>query len=262
QPGVDPLDEVVYERRSSAITNPDGSIVFKMDGAEIPRGWSQLATDIVISKYFRKAGLHGDKDRGETSVREVVYRIAHTIRSAGEEFGGYFATRADAETFEAELSYLLVNQVGAFNSPVWFNCGLWHEYKIPGGGGNWAWNMDAERAGAEGAKALRSTGPSAYGVDRPDDVYETRGAYERPQCSACFIQAVGDDLMSIYELVKSEARLFKYGSGTGSNFSPIRGKQEKLSGGGTSSGLMSFLEVFDRAAGATKSGGTTRRAAK
>ena len=224
-----------------------------MDGAEIPRDWSQLATDIVISKYFRKAGLFNDKDRGETSVRQVVYRIAHTIRAAGVEFGGYFATRSDADAFEAELSYLLVNQVGAFNSPVWFNCGLWHEYEISGGGGNWAWNMDAETAK-----------PASNGErqDAPSDVYETRGAYERPQCSACFIQAVNDDLMSIYELVKSEARLFKYGSGTGSNFSPIRGKQEKLSGGGTSSGLMSFLEVFDRAAGATKSGGTTRRAAK
>jgi ribonucleoside-diphosphate reductase alpha chain len=260
RPGVDPLDEVVYERRSSAITNPDGSIVFKMDGAEIPTGWSQLATDIVISKYFRKAGIHGDKDVGETSVRQVVYRIAHTIRSAGDAFGGYFATRSDADAFEAELSYLLVNQIGAFNSPVWFNCGLWHEYEISGGGGNWAWNMDADAGRAKTAKARG--GASAYGTQLDVDVYETRGAYERPQCSACFIQAVGDDLMSIYELVKSEARLFKYGSGTGSNFSPIRGKQEKLSGGGTSSGLMSFLEVFDRAAGATKSGGTTRRAAK
>ena len=257
RPGVDPLDEVVYERRSSAITNPDGSIVFKMDGAEIPEGWSQLATDIVISKYFRKAGLFGSKDRGETSVRQVVYRIAHTIRAAGEEFGGYFAARTDADAFEAELSYLLVNQVGAFNSPVWFNCGLWHEYQISGGGGNWAWNMDAD-----GATRARGTHGADARSPQVSDVIETRGAYERPQCSACFIQAVGDDLMSIYELVKSEARLFKYGSGTGSNFSPIRGKQEKLSGGGTSSGLLSFLEVFDRAAGATKSGGTTRRAAK
>ena len=130
--GIDPLDDVVYERRSSTITNPDGSVVFKMDGAEIPASWSQLATDIVISKYFRKAGLHGDKDRGETSVRQVVHRIAHTIREAGEDFGGYFATKADADAFEAELSYLLVNQYGAFNSPVWFNCGLWHEYEIAG----------------------------------------------------------------------------------------------------------------------------------
>jgi ribonucleoside-diphosphate reductase alpha chain len=232
-PGTDPLDAVVYERRTSTITNPDGSIVFKMEGAEVPTGWSQLATDIVISKYFRKAGLNGDKDKGETSVRQVVRRLAHTIRVVGHD---YFATKADAETFEAELSHLLVNQYGAFNSPVWFNLGLWHEYGITGSGGNWAWT--------------------------DGDVAETKTAYERPQCSACFIQAVKDDLMSIYDLVKAEARLFKYGSGTGSNFSTIRGKQEKLSGGGTSSGLMSFLEVFDRAAGATKSGGTTRRAAK
>ena len=236
--GIDPLDAVIYERRSSAITNPDGSIVFKMDGAEVPTSWSQLATDIVISKYFRKAGLRGDKDAGETSVRQVVSRLARTVRRAGDEFGGYFASKADAETFEAELSYLLVRQYGAFNSPVWFNLGLWHEYGIEGSGGNFAWDDCAQA------------------------VVEAKTAYERPQCSACFIQAVRDDLMSIYELVKSEARLFKYGSGTGSNFSPIRGKQEKLSGGGTSSGLMSFLEVFDRAAGATKSGGTTRRAAK
>ncbi len=236
--GSDPLDQVAYERRSSAITNQDGSVVFKMDGAEVPAGWSQLATDILISKYFRKAGLHGDKDVGETSVRQVVHRLAHTIRRAADDFGGYFATKTDADAFEAELSYLLVHQYGAFNSPVWFNLGLWHEYGIAGSGGNWAWDFDSS------------------------DVAETEVAYERPQCSACFIQAVKDDLMSIYDLVKSEARLFKYGSGTGSNFSTIRGKQEKLSGGGTSSGLMSFLEVFDRAAGATKSGGTTRRAAK
>ncbi len=236
--GVDPLDEVTYERRSSMITNPDGSIVFKMEGAEIPAGWSQLATDIVISKYFRKANLHNKKELGETSVRMVVGRIAKTIRQAGERFGGYFATEAAANTFEAELAYILVNQIGAFNSPVWFNCGLWHAYGIEGSGGNYAWDFKKEA------------------------VIETKNAYERPQCSACFIQSAQDDLMSMYDLIKAEARLFKYGSGTGSNFSAIRGKQEKLSGGGTSSGLMSFLEVFDRAAGATKSGGTTRRAAK
>ncbi len=257
QPGVDPLEAgspgeggkpLVYERRSSIITNPDGSIVFKMEGAEIPTGWSQLATDIVISKYFRKAGLHGNKDVGETSVRQVVHRIAHTLRDAGERFGGYFASEADADTFEAELGWLMLHQYGAFNSPVWFNCGLFHEYGIAGSGGNWA-------ASVLGAEA----GPSGNAID---GVFQTSNAYERPQCSACFIQRANDDLMSIYELMKSEARLFKYGSGTGSNFSQIRGRQEKLSGGGTSSGLMSFLEVFDRAAGSTKSGGTTRRAAK
>ncbi|MEO8799325.1 MAG: vitamin B12-dependent ribonucleotide reductase [Polyangiaceae bacterium] len=242
--GNDPLDAVVYERRGSAISNPDGSVVFKMDGAEIPATWSQLATDIVISKYFRKAGIHGDKHRGETSVKQVVHRIAHTIRAAGEQYGGYFATAADADAFESELSFLLVNQYGAFNSPVWFNCGLFHEYGIEGSGGNWAWD---------------TTAANDAGIEA---VTETANAYGRPQCSACFIQQASDDLMGIYELVKAEARLFKYGSGTGTNFSVIRGKQEKLSGGGTSSGLMSFLEVFDRAAGATKSGGTTRRAAK
>ena len=238
QPGDDAFSGIVWERRQSVITNPDGSIVFKMLGAEIPEGWSQLATDIVVSKYFRKAGLFGDKSQGETSVRQVVHRISHTIRAAGEKMGGYFATKKDAETFEAELTWLLVNQYGAFNSPVWFNCGLYHEYGIEGSGGNWSWSDSLEK------------------------IQETTNAYEQPQCSACFIQAVPDDLMGIYELIKNEARLFKYGSGTGSNFSSIRGKQEKLSGGGTSSGLMSFLEVFDRAAGATKSGGTTRRAAK
>ena len=265
RPHVDPLEsgapglptatgqptELVYERRSSIITNPDGSIVFKMEGAEIPSTWSQLATDIVISKYFRKAGLHGDAKQGEKSVRQVVHRIAHTIREAGDEFGGYFATKADADAFEAELSFLMTHQVGAFNSPVWFNCGLWAQYGITGSGGNWAVSL--------------ARGGSAHGTREGlghTEVIETDNAYERPQCSACFIQASTDDLMGIYELIKSEARLFKYGSGTGSNFSSIRGRQEKLSGGGTSSGLMSFLEVFDRAAGATKSGGTTRRAAK
>ncbi|AKF10436.1 vitamin B12-dependent ribonucleotide reductase [Sandaracinus amylolyticus] len=236
--GVEPLDEIIYELRDSVITNPDGSVVFEMRGAEIPEDWSQLATDIAVSKYFRKAGVKGDAKKGETSVKMLVHRIARTVREAGEAQGGYFATKEDADAFEAELSYLLVTQRAAFNSPVWFNLGLYQRYGIEGQGGNWAWD------------------------EKKDDVLETTNAYERPQCSACFIQSVGDDLMGIYELVKNEARLFKYGSGTGTNFSNLRGRQEKLSGGGTSSGLMSFLEVLDRAAGATKSGGTTRRAAK
>jgi len=238
RPGHDPIAEVTWERRTSVITNPDGSVVFKLEGAEVPAGWSQLATDIVVSKYFRKSGLYGQKEMGETSVAQVVERVARTIREAGESFGGYFATKADADTFQAELTFMLLNQYGAFNSPVWFNCGLWHRYQISGSGGNYAWNPTTNQ------------------------IFETTNAYEQPQCSACFIQKVEDDLMSIYGLVKTEARLFKYGSGTGTNFSALRGRQEKLSGGGTSSGLMSFLEVFDRAAGATKSGGTTRRAAK
>ncbi len=236
QEGVHPFDQIEWDRRKSVISNPDGSVVFKMEDAEIPKSWTQLATDIVVSKYFRKAGV--TSVGGETSVRQVVKRIAHTIRRAGEELGNYFATPEDAEAFEMELTHLLVTQKAAFNSPVWFNCGLYHEYGIKGSGGNWFWN------------------PKTGTVERTTD------AYSHPQCSACFIQSVGDDLMSIFDLVKAEARLFKYGSGTGTNFSKLRGRQEKLSGGGTSSGLMSFLEVLDRGAGATKSGGTTRRAAK
>ncbi|MCG8556765.1 MAG: vitamin B12-dependent ribonucleotide reductase [Proteobacteria bacterium] len=236
--GIEPLDEPESEQRDSVISNPDGSVVFELKGIDVPRAWSQLATDIAVSKYFRKAGIKGDPNRGERSARELVHRVTRTIRDAGERLGGYFEGRDDAEVFEAELSYLLIHQMAAFNSPVWFNCGLFQRYGIEGSGGNFAWDPDT------------------------DSILETANAYERPQCSACFIQSVSDDLMSIYELVKTEARLFKYGSGTGTNFSPLRGRQEKLSGGGTSSGLMSFLEVFDRAAGATKSGGTTRRAAK
>lgn len=236
-PGTDALDTAEYEKRSCAIRNPDGSAVFEMPDIEVPRHWSQLAGDILISKYIRKAGLP-EAPGHETSVRQVLRRIARTIRHAGETLGAYFDAPADAEAFEQELTWLLLYQRAAFNSPVWFNCGLFHEYGISGGEGNWAWNPAAGR------------------------VVEQTNNYKHPQCSACFIQSVGDDLMSIFGLVKREARIFKYGSGTGTNFSNLRGRQEQLSGGGTSSGLMSFLEVFDRAAGATKSGGTTRRAAK
>ncbi len=236
--GSPPLKSTQWDERTSTITNPDGTVVFRLDKVEVPSSWSQLATDIVVSKYFRKSGLYGRKELGETSVAQVVERLASTIREAGDRLGGYFAAKADADAFQDELTYLLVHQIGAFNSPVWFNCGLWHRYQIDGSGGNYAWDPGT------------------------DSIVETENAYEHPQCSACFIQSVQDDLMSIYDLVRTEARLFKYGSGTGTNFSALRGRQEKLSGGGTSSGLMSFLEVFDRAAGATKSGGTTRRAAK
>ena len=244
KPGTNPLDAVTYEKRSSVISNTDGSTVFKMENAEVPKSWSQLATDIVVSKYFRKAGVplpagQAGGTGSETSARQVVHRVAHSLRKAGEEFGGYFRSLEDADAFEAELSYILITQRGAFNSPVWFNCGLAETYGIrSGSGGSYYWDF------RKGAPSL------------------TKDSYSHPQCSACFIQKVEDDLMSIFDLVKNEARLFKFGSGTGSNFSKIRGKQEKLSGGGTSSGLMSFLEVLDRGAGATKSGGTTRRAAK
>ena len=235
-PGEDPLDQVTYEGRSSVITNPDGSEVFRMDDAEVPSSWSQLATDIVVSKYFRKRGV--PKTGHETSVRQVVHRVARTIRESGEELGGYFDNEKDADAFEAELAHHMVHQMGAFNSPVWFNCGLYHAYGIKGREGHWYWDRKRDR------------------------VVEAKDSYSHPQCSACYIQSVDDDLESLFDLVKNEARLFKYGSGTGTNFSRIRGNMEKLSGGGTSSGLMSFLEVLDKGAGATKSGGTTRRAAK
>src|SRR5438094_2444259 len=231
------FDQVESTRRPAKISGADGEVVFKMDDAEVPAEWSQLATDVAVSKYFRKAGVPTSSG-AEESMRQLVRRVAHTLRSAGEEQGGYFATPQDAEAFEAELTYYLVHQVGAFNSPVWFNCGLWHEYKIKGSGGNYAVDL--------------ATGTA----------YVTDDAYSRPQVSACFIQSCNDDLDSIFSLVHDEARVFKYGSGSGTNFSKLRGKMERLSGGGTSSGLMSFLEVLDRAAGATKSGGITRRAAK
>ena len=236
-PKQDPLDAVTYDRRSTLITEPDGTEVFRLDDFEVPSNWSQLATDIVASKYFRKRGVP-DTDH-ETSVRQVILRVARTISKAGANFGGYFDTKKDAAAFEAELTHRLVNQMGAFNSPVWFNCGLSQEYGIKQeGSGHWFWDTKRDR------------------------IAQTKDAYSHPQCSACYIQSVGDDLMSIFELLKNEARLFKCGSGTGTNFSKIRGAMEHLSGGGTSSGLMSFLEVFDRGAGATKSGGITRRAAK
>ena len=233
--GVNPMDSVVFTRRRSVITEPNGDIVFEMDGVEVPESWSQLATDIVVSKYFRKAGV---PDTGhEVSVKQVVGRIVKAIRGYGES-QGYFRTGRDAEIFEDELTLLLVTQRGAFNSPVWFNCGLYEAYGIEGSPGNWHYVEDQKEAVA---------------IDN---------SYEHPQCSACFIQRVDDSLMSIFDLVKKEARVFKYGSGSGTNFSRLRSKYEHLSGGGTSSGLMSFLEVFDKGAGATKSGGTTRRAAK
>lgn len=234
--GQDPYAQVKWTKRASAISDASGGKVFQADSVEVPESWSQLATDIAVSKYFRRTGV--PKTGGETSVKQMVHRVAHTIARAGADFGGYFASPKDAEQFESELVHILLTQKGAFNSPVWFNLGLFHEYGIQGSGGNWAWSF-------------KGNAP-----------FETSNSYENPQCSACFIQKVDDDLMSIFDLVKNEARIFKFGSGSGTNFSRIRGSMEKLSGGGTSSGLMSFLEVLDRSAGATKSGGTTRRAAK
>ncbi|HEX2066838.1 MAG TPA: vitamin B12-dependent ribonucleotide reductase [Candidatus Thermoplasmatota archaeon] len=240
--GVDPYAQVEWTTRKSVIKEPDGTVVFKVDNCEVPREWSQLATDIIVSKYFRKAGVPQPDGSlgGETSAGQVVHRIASSIRWWGETHG-YFAGPTDADAFEAELKHMLITQKGAFNSPVWFNCGHHHVYGIQGSGGNWAWNEETQQ------------------------VEQVKHNYSRPQCSACFIQRVEDNLVErkgIFELLASEARLFKYGSGTGSNFSRLRSRYEKLSGGGTSSGLMSFLKVLDAGAGATKSGGTTRRAAK
>jgi ribonucleoside-diphosphate reductase alpha chain len=235
QEGLHPFDVVSFERREARITSPTGEVVFEMQDVEVPASWSQLATDILASKYFRKLGVPGTVT--ETSLKQVLTRITATIRQQGESVG-LLASPQDAKVFEDELTHLLLNQMGAFNSPVWFNCGLWHQYDIEGSGGSWFWNPQTRQ------------------------IEPTANAYQHPQCSACFIQSVDDDLMGLFDLMKTEARLFKYGSGTGTNFSRIRGKQEKLSGGGYSSGLLSFLEVLDRGAGATKSGGTTRRAAK
>jgi ribonucleoside-diphosphate reductase alpha chain len=254
-PGSDPLEEVTYERRTSRIKNTDGSVVFEMEGAEIPADWSQVATDIVVSKYFRKAGVpqydeqgnllydeRGDVVRGpERSVKQVIRRLAGCWRHWGQQYG-YFETPQDAQAFEDELSYMLVRQMVAPNSPQWFNTGLHYAYGISG---------------------------PAQGHYYPDpvtgEVKQSEDAYTHPQPHACFIQSVRDDMVNeggIMDLWVREARLFKFGSGTGTNFSELRGAGEPLSGGGKSSGLMSFLKIGDRAAAAVKSGGTTRRAAK
>jgi ribonucleoside-diphosphate reductase alpha chain len=253
--GVSPYSTVEWSHRDSRITNPDGSIVFEMTDAEIPAAWSQVAADIMVSKYFRKAGVPQVNQYGEPildengavvlgpeqSARQVIDRLAATWRWWGEEHG-YFAAGDDAEVFEDELVYMLLHQMAAPNSPQWFNTGLHHRYGIEGPEQGF-WFVDPETEELAAA---------------PD-------SYSRPSPHACFIQSVDDDLVNaggIMDLWIREARLFKFGSGTGSNFSNIRAEGEPLSGGGKSSGLMSFLKVGDRAAGAIKSGGTTRRAAK
>lgn len=274
KPGVDVFSTVEWTKRTSRITNSDGSVVFEMKDAEVPKSWSQLATDIMVSKYFRKAGVPqedegtaalraaspdapgsesrgtssapGSESRGtatgpERSVRQVVHRLAGCWRQWGEAHG-YFDSADDAQAFYDELCYMMLHQMAAPNSPQWFNTGLNYAYGITGPAqGHWVTDPIT-------GKATRAT-----------------DAYTHPQPHACFIQAVKDDLVGeggIMDLWTREARLFKYGSGTGTNFSSLRGENEALSGGGKSSGLMSFLKIGDRAAGAIKSGGTTRRAAK
>src|SRR5256886_4728313 len=243
KPGQDVFSTVEWEKRTSRISNPDGSVVFEMTDAEIPKQWSQLATDIMVSKYFRKAGVpQADGSTGpEKSARQVIHRLAGCWRHWGETHN-YFDTPEDAQAFCDELSYMLLHQMCAANSAQWFNTGL-----------NWAYGI---------------TGPAQghfYCDPTTGEMMKSKDAYSHPQPHACFIQSVSDDLVNeggIMDLWVREARLFKYGSGTGSNFSKLRGENEKLSGGGKSSGLMSFLKIGDRAAGAIKSGGTTRRAAK
>ncbi len=258
--GRDPFASVKWVKRSSKISNPDGSIVFKMDDAEVPETWSQLATDIMVSKYFRKAGvpqsgtglLPGDGANADTaqkggatgpekSARQVIHRLAGCWRHWGETHD-YFETKEDAQAFYDELCHMMVHQMCAPNSPQWFNTGL-----------NWAYGINGPAQGH-------------WVVDpKTGEVGPAKDAYTHPQPHACFIQSVRDDLVGdggIMDLWVREARLFKYGSGTGTNFSNLRAEGESLSGGGKSSGLMSWLRIGDRAASAIKSGGTTRRAAK
>ena len=269
--GVSPYDSIKFRDATSEIRNPDGSIVFRLENIHVPAAWSQVASDIIAQKYFRKAGIparlkrieehtvpswlwrsEGDKDAlaalpkdqrtgPETDSRQIFDRLAGTWTYWGWK-GGYFSSEADARAFYDELRFMLASQKAAPNSPQWFNTGL-----------NWAYGIDGPSQGH-------------YYVDfQTGKLTKSKTAYEHPQPHACFIQSVSDDLVNdggIMDLWVREARLFKYGSGTGSNFSRLRGEGERLSGGGKSSGLMSFLKIGDRAAGAIKSGGTTRRAAK
>jgi ribonucleoside-diphosphate reductase alpha chain len=269
--GQSPYDEIEFRSTTSEIRNPDGSVVFRLENVQVPTSWSQVASDIIAQKYFRKAGvparlkrveensvpswlwrsepdaaalaeLPEDERTGpERDSRQVFDRLAGTWTYWGWK-GGYFDSEEDARAFFDELRFMLATQKAAPNSPQWFNTGL-----------HWAYGIDGPAQGH-------------YFVDfRTGEVKLSESAYEHPQPHACFIQSVADDLVNeggIMDLWVREARLFKYGSGTGSNFSKLRGENERLSGGGRSSGLMSFLKIGDRAAGAIKSGGTTRRAAK
>ena len=241
--GTSVFDLFEYDYRTSVIKNPSGEIVFEMKNVEVPKQWSQIATDILAQKYFRKAGVpQADGSLGrETSVKQVAHRMANCWRLWAEKYN-YFASTKDAEVFYEELVYSILNQACVPNSPQWFNTGLHSSYGITG------------------------KPQGHYYVDPVDSqLKKSENAYERPQPHACFILSVSDDLVNdggIMDLWVREARIFKYGSGVGTNFSQIRGEGEKLSGGGTSSGLMSFLKIGDRSAGAIKSGGTTRRAAK
>src|SRR3954463_4687193 len=271
KPGQSPYSSLAFRLATSEIRHPDGSVVFKLDGIEVPETWSQVASDVLAQKYFRKAGIPArlkkveendvpswlwrsvpdeaalsqlpeDQRLGsEISSKQVFDRLAGCWTYWGWK-GGYFSSEEDAQAFYDELRFMLANQMVAPNSPQWFNTGL-----------HWAYGIDGPSQG------------HFYVDHKTGKLTKSKSAYEHPQPHACFIQSVQDDLVNeggIMDLWVREARLFKYGSGTGSNFSRLRGEGERLAGGGKSSGLMSFLKIGDRAAGAIKSGGTTRRAAK
>ncbi|MBI5760219.1 MAG: vitamin B12-dependent ribonucleotide reductase, partial [Planctomycetales bacterium] len=231
---VDPFDTVEWEQRSASIKDENGKVLFEQKGCEIPKPWSALATNVVVSKYFY--GEPNTPER-ENSVKQVIHRVARTISDWGIK-DGYFASVEDGETFYRELAWLCLHQHGCFNSPVWFNVGLYHQYGVKGGRGNYRWDVETNS------------------IQRPET------PYEYPQGSACFIQSVDDNMEDIMRLATSEAMLFKFGSGTGTDLSSIRSAKEKLSGGGTPSGPLSFMRVYDQIAAVVKSGGKTRRAAK
>ncbi len=237
-----PFDQIEWEKRTAEITDDSGKVIFKQENIEVPKSWSALATKIAVSKYFYGDVSNGtDPHKGgrETSVRQLVHRVTRTITDWGIA-DGYFANAQTAETFYDELTWLCVNQFGAFNSPVWFNVGLYHQYGIG-----------------------KDAGPGNYFFNREAGVAERAPSqYEYPQGSACFIQSVEDTMEDIMRLAMSEAMLFKYGSGTGTDLSSLRSTREKLSGGGKPSGPLSFLKVYDQVANVVKSGGKTRRAAK
>ncbi|MCX6153692.1 MAG: vitamin B12-dependent ribonucleotide reductase [Candidatus Kapabacteria bacterium] len=253
--GKSPYELLTYTKRTSLMRNPDGSVVFRMDNIEVPSSWSQVATDILAQKYFRKTGVpqvdaygkpildeNGKQILGaETSIKEVVHRMAGCWQHWGDKYK-YFDSTEDSQIFYDETAFMLLKQISAPNSPQWFNTGLNYAYGISG------------------------RGQGHYYVEpETKEILKSEDAYSRPQPHACFIQSISDELIGeggIFDLATREALIFKFGSGSGTNFSNVRAEGEILSGGGVSSGLMSFLKIFDRAAGAIKSGGTTRRAAK
>ena len=231
---LNPFDTVQWELRSASIKGEKGEVLFEQTDCEIPARWSQLATNVVVSKYF-----YGEVDtpEREKSVRQLIHRVTRTIADWGIK-DGYFASDDDGERFYRDLTWLCLHQHGAFNSPVWFNVGLFHQYGVQGSQCNWCWDQETE------------------------SVIQPENSYEYPQGSACFIQHVEDNMEDIMELARSEAMLFKFGSGTGTDLSTLRSYRERLSGGGRPSGPLSFMRVYDQIAAVVKSGGKTRRAAK